>query len=177
MGLARFWLPRVNFLRSVYFPVAIYWPSAGIHSLLIYTLTILLFVRNSEFRLRSAVVRNALAKLSFLYENPSRVPFLKRQVVNDALEVAQEFSFRLMRLTPYYVVVALGAIGTFVANALRIATISWIGLQVGSVAAQYFHDYWGELFFIIGMFMYIAILFFGSRLVSKLGGLRRKPRF
>lgn len=102
------------------FAVTVYWPSAGIQSLFIYTLTILLFIRN--------------------------------------------VSLSLWRKITY---ICIGAAGTFAVNVLRIATICVIGLKVSSVAAQHFHDYYGELFFISWMLVYLAMILYGSKIVAK----------
>ena len=110
----------VTFREGSAFAVTVYWPSAGIHSLFIYTLTILLFIRN--------------------------------------------VSLSLWRKITY---VCIGAVGTFAVNVLRIATICVIGLKVGSVAAQHFHDYYGELFFISWMLIYLAMILYGSKIVAK----------
>jgi len=103
--------------------------------------------------------------------------FLQRPIVKVACKAAEKFLVKFLKLTPIYVVVAVGAIGTFTANALRIATISSIGLQVGSSAAQYFHDYWGELFFITWMLIYLAALFLAPKLAQKLSRIRKKHHF
>lgn len=103
------------------FGVTIYWPSAGIQSLFIYTVTILLFIKNVSFSLWRKII-----------------------------------------------CVGVGAVGTFIANVLRIVTICIIGLKVGSAAAIHFHDYYGEFFFISWMFIYLAIIAFGPRLLQKM---------
>jgi exosortase/archaeosortase family protein len=70
--------------------------------------------------------------------------------------------------------VGIGAVGTFLVNVLRIVTICIIGLKVGSAAAQYFHDFYGELFFISWMLVYFAVFVFGPKMVAKM--LRAKKR-
>jgi len=111
----------VVFQNSSTFAVTIFWASAGVHSMLIYTLTILLFIKNA-------------------------VISLKRKIA----------------------IFVVGAVGTFVANVLRIVAICIIGLRVGSTAAQHFHDYYGEFFFISWMLLYIAIIVFGPKIVAKI---------
>jgi thaumarchaeosortase len=98
------------------FPVAIYWPSAGIHSLFIYSITILLFIKDA--------------------------------------------SFTRLQKTACFVI---GAIGTFAANVARIVTICIVGLSVGASAAQLLHDYYGEVFFISWMIIYVSAIAFGPR--------------
>ena len=99
------------------FPVAIYWPSAGIHSLFIYSITILLFIKDASFT-------------------------------------------RLQKIVCF----AIGAVGTFAANVARIVTICIVGLNIGANAAQLLHDYYGEVFFISWMILYVSAIAFGSRL-------------
>jgi thaumarchaeosortase len=88
--------------------VTIDWPCAGIHSLLLYSLIILFFFKDS-----------GISKL--------------RRVV-------------------YF---AVGAAGAFGANILRVATYFTVMVNQGSVAANYFHDTFGELFSIGWLFLYI----------------------
>ena len=98
------------------FPVAIYWPSAGIHSLFIYSITILLFIKDASYT-------------------------------------------RLQKTTCF----VIGAVGTFAANVARIVTICIVGLNVGASAAQLLHDYYGEVFFISWMIIYVSAIAFGPR--------------
>jgi thaumarchaeosortase len=100
-----------------FFPIAIYWPSAGVHSLLIYSVTILLFITNAGYAGWQKIV-----------------------------------SF------------SVGAAGTFAANVLRIVTICVIGLKIGRDAALLMHDYYGEVFFISWMIMYVSLITFGPGL-------------
>lgn len=160
-------------MNKVYFPVAIYWPSAGIHSLFIYTIAIVLFMRNSRLALQPTIVEHAVfAKLGMLWKQaPSLLRARPLKVVGKKLA---RFAVSFIRFTPVYVVVIVGAVGTFTANVLRIATISNIGLHIGAGAARHFHDYWGELFFISWMLIYLMTLFFAPRLISKLSNIRKK---
>ena len=102
------------------FSALVYWPSAGIHSLFLYTIVILLFLRSISFSFVSKIV-----------------------------------------------CFVVGALGTFVANILRIVTISIIGLRTGLIQATIFHDYFGELFFISWMLIYLLSLIFGSDIVRR----------
>lgn len=101
------------------FSAIVFWPSAGVNSMIIYTLTILLFINSISFS-------------------------IKRKAI----------------------IFVVGAVGTFMANVLRIVTISKIGLENGALAAQHFHDYYGEFFFISWMTIYLAIIVLGPKLAS-----------
>jgi thaumarchaeosortase len=102
----------------------VYWPSAGIQSLILYSFTILLFLRNTIMP--------------------------------------------LWRKGGYFIG---GAVGTFFANVLRIASIGIVGVNSGATARM-FHDYYGELYFIIWMIMYLFTVF----LVESYLNRRRQQR-
>jgi thaumarchaeosortase len=108
------------------FSAIVFWPSAGINSMIIYTLTILLFINSVSFS-------------------------IKRKAI----------------------IFVVGAVGTFMANVLRIVTIARIGLENGALAAQHFHDYYGEFFFISWMIVYLTIVALGPRLAH---GLVKRTR-
>ncbi len=95
----------------------VYWPCAGVHSLIIYTFVMLLFFRNTEISSRRKIV---------------------------------------------YVIV--GAVGTFMVNILRIVSIGIIGGNTGPEASRLFHEYYGELFFVVWIVVYlIAVFLYESR--------------
>ena len=90
----------------------VYWPCAGVHSLIIYTFVILLLFSNLEIS-------------------------SKRKII-------------------YSVV---GAFGTFMANILRIVSIGTIGVNTGPEASRLFHEYYGELFFVVWIVAYLIAVF------------------
>jgi thaumarchaeosortase len=90
----------------------VYWPCAGVHSLIIYTFVILLFFKNTEISSRRKIV---------------------------------------------YVIV--GAVGTFMVNILRIVSIGIIGGNTGPEASRLFHEYYGELFFVFWIVVYLVAVF------------------
>jgi thaumarchaeosortase len=99
----------------------VFWPCAGVHSLIIYTFVFLLFLKNMEI-------------------SP------KRKIA-------------------YFVV---GAVGTFLANIFRIVSISIIGVNTGPEASRLFHEYYGELFFLVWIVTYLLVVFLcESRLKAK----------
>ena len=102
------------------FTAAVYWPSAGIQSLVIYSGMILLFIKDT--------------------------------------------SYTLLRKVLYF---AIGAAGTFTANILRIVTILVVGLKIGHVEANAFHDYYGELFFISWIVIYLVLIVYGSSIINR----------
>jgi exosortase/archaeosortase family protein len=89
----------------------VYWPCAGVHSLIIYTFVILLLFSNLQIS-------------------------SKRKII-------------------YSVV---GAFGTFIANILRIVSIGAIGANTGPEASRLFHEYYGELFFVVWIVAYLIVV-------------------
>jgi thaumarchaeosortase len=106
---------------SSYFQVGVFWPSSGIHSLFIYTFTILLFLKNT--------------------------------------------TISLTRKTIYMLI---GAVGTFFVNVLRIASICIIGLNTGAQAADLFHTYFGEFYFITWIIIFPLTITYGPKILTKL---------
>ena len=94
------------------FVVALFWPCAGIYSIILYSLTIILFLRNLG--------------------NP-----LKRKLAY----------------------MAVGAVGTYFINVLRVVTICVIGFTSSQAAAMVFHEYYGELYFIAWMVLYLLLIY------------------
>jgi thaumarchaeosortase len=81
-------------------------------------------------------------------------------------------SISRIRKTVY---VAVGAAGTFFVNILRIVTIYVIGISSGDSPAKLFHEFYGELFFIVWMFVYLTIVFlFETRIISKFSGSQKR---
>ncbi|MFQ6077427.1 MAG: exosortase/archaeosortase family protein [Candidatus Bathyarchaeia archaeon] len=101
------------------FAITVYWPCAGIHSLIIYSLTIVLFLRGVYIPLGRKVA---------------------------------------------YVLV--GAVGTFLVNILRVASICLVGISGGVEVANAFHESYGELYFIGWMFAYVFMIFVIERSVK-----------
>jgi thaumarchaeosortase len=98
----------------------VYWPSAGIQSLIVYTGIMLLFIKDTHYSMRRKVT--------------------------------------------YFIV---GALGTFIVNIYRIITIMIIGLRIGRLESDVFHDYYGELFFIAWMTIYLVIIVYGPDIINR----------
>lgn len=70
--------------------------------------------------------------------------------------------------------VLVGAVGTFFVNILRIVAIFVAGVRGGTEIAVRFHEFYGEFFFIVWMFVYLSIIFlFETYLAKKISGLRK----
>lgn len=61
------------------------------------------------------------------------------------------------------VTLAIGAIGTFFVNVLRIVSIIQITITSGSQAGEYFHNYYGELYFLTWIIAFLTVLFVVQR--------------
>jgi thaumarchaeosortase len=70
--------------------------------------------------------------------------------------------------------VTIGAVGTFLVNLLRIATIYVIGINSGRSLANLFHEFYGEFFFIAWMFIYLSLIFISETwLIDRIRSMRR----
>jgi thaumarchaeosortase len=70
--------------------------------------------------------------------------------------------------------VVVGAVGTFFVNILRIVSILLAGVNHGASLAATFHEFYGEFFFIVWMFIYLSIIFlFETRLIGKITGTQK----
>jgi len=68
----------------------------------------------------------------------------------------------------------IGAIGTYTVNILRIVSIYIIAINQGNSAAQVFHDYYGELYSITWIIVYLIIIILSRTIPAKLSMLKVK---
>ena len=81
---------------------------------------------------------------------------------------AETFFINLLKMISLYLIITIGATGTFIANVLRIAHISSIGSKIGSEATnELFHNYYGELYFTSWTIIYLMILLLLSRKIKQ----------
>ena len=154
---------------------AINWPCAGVHSLLIYTFVILLFLKEAPFSLRREVVYAAIPKRLKFMAGSSRLSFLMQRKTTQAVVVAAEtLIVKVLRMVPFCIIVFVGAVGTFIVNVLRIVSIFIIGVNVGAEAAAGFHSYYGELYFIAWILLYLFAIIYGSKILAKLRKVRNR---
>jgi len=83
----------------------------------------------------------------------------------------KNFPFSLARKAIIFVV---GASGTFVVNVLRIVSYCIIGVRMGQPDAEYFHKYYGELYFIAWIIVYVLIIIYGGKILTKMSALASK---
>lgn len=156
---------------------AINWPCAGVHSLFIYTFVILLFLKEAPFYLQREVVYGAVPKrLRFMVESERLSFLMQRKTTRKAVLAAEALIVNVLRMVPVLTIVVVGAVGTFIVNVLRIASIYIIGINVGPEAAVVFHSYYGELYFIVWILLYLFAIIFGSRILRKLGKIRDRAK-
>ena len=150
-------------------PLAIGWPCAGVHSLFIYTFVILLFLKDAPFALREEVIRMTISKNFKFMAGRKRINFLlERKIIRSAIVGTEKFVVTLLRMVPFYIIVGIGAVGTFVVNVFRIVTICIIGTNIGREAMNLFHSYFGELFFITWIMVYPLTIIYNRTIWAKL---------
>lgn len=154
---------------------AINWPCAGVHSLFIYTFVILLFLKEAHFSLRREVVCAAIPKGLKFMAGSRRLSFLMQRKTIRAVVVAVEtLIVNVLRMVPVLIIVFVGAVGTFIVNVLRIVSIFIIGFNVGAEAADRFHSYYGELYFIAWILLYLFAIIYGPKILAKLRKVRNR---
>ena len=73
--------------------------------------------------------------------------------------------------------VVTGAAGTFLVNILRIVSILLAGVNSGASLAATFHEFYGELFFIAWMFIYLSLIFLiETRLIKKISNRQKSDK-
>lgn len=155
----------------------IYWPCAGIHSLIIYTLVILLFMRNFAPSLQLEMTRAAIPKkLKTIAKREKIHLFLKNEKALTALKATEKLIVKLFSMTPTFAIFIIGAAGTFMVNILRIVSICIVGVNTGSEAqaADMFHRYYGELYFFTWIFTYLTVVTYSNKIWANLSTLKFK---
>ena len=100
---------------------------------------------------------------------------LKRKIIRATIVGTEKLVVTVLRMVPVYIIVGIGAVGTFIANILRIVTICIIGINSGPEAMTLFHNYYGELFLIAWIIIYVAILLLLGRRIRPRLPFRAKP--
>ena len=74
-------------------------------------------------------------------------------------------------LTRKIIYFTIGAVGTFLVNLARIVSICIIGVHFGGNISEIIHKYYGELFFIAWIIIYLALILYGHKIWTKLSTL------
>jgi len=137
----------------------LYWPCAGVHNLFIYTLMVPFLLQGFSFRPQREVIYASVSrKLRFAAKNNRLLPFLEHRLLRTAITVAESSFINIIRTIPIFLITVIGAVGIFTMNVFRIVTISVIGSKIGSESAHLFHNYRGELYFVVWVIIYLIIL-------------------
>ena len=156
-------------------PPAIAWGCAGVQSLFIYTFVILLFLKDFPFSFPRIAMRAYIPKrLKFIFKTKRASFLLECKITRTAIITFEALIVNLVRLVPIYIIIATGAIGTFIVNVLRIVSFCIIGVNTGRPAADIFHKYYGELYFIAWIITYVLIIVYGGRILTKMSALASK---
>lgn len=83
----------------------------------------------------------------------------------------KDATFSLVRKVIY---VAVGAVGTFIVNILRVVIICIIGINSGPESMILFHSYYGELFFLSWAVTYSMAIIYSGKIWGKLSALGTK---
>jgi exosortase/archaeosortase family protein len=134
------------------------WPCAGVQSLFIYTFSMLLFLKEAPLRLGLASIHASISNRSKLIARSGRIAFLLK---SRSLEAAKPLFLKALELLPSFAIFAIGALGTYVVNIFRIVSIYIVTINAGpqgQAAGQTFHDYFGELYSLTWIIVYITIV-------------------
>jgi len=135
------------------------WPCAGVQSLFIYTFVILLFLKDAPFALRWKVVHAAIPKKLKFMVGGKRINFLvKNKIIRAAIVRAEKLVVAVLRMVPFYIIIGIGAVGTYIVNILRIVSIYVIAINQGMDAALVFHSFYGEFYSMTWIIAYLIII-------------------
>lgn len=137
---------------------AIGWPCAGIQSLFIYTFAMLLFLKEAPFGLRRDAICAAISGRSKLIARIESIAYLSE---SRLFNTAKTLFLNVLGLLPFFTIFAVGALGTYMVNILRIVTIFVVTINAGpqgQAAGRTFHDYFGELYSLTWIIVYLTIV-------------------
>lgn len=150
---------------------SMYWPCSGVQSLFVYSFVILLFLRNFPIYYKRKMISVVFPKkLAALSENRMFSPFLEERMVRSFASGVAKVVVEVIRLMPFFLLFLVGAVGTFFANVLRVATLGVMGANGHPDMAKKFHDYYGDLNFITWVTVFPLLMIFSHVLWRKLYG-------
>jgi thaumarchaeosortase len=133
------------------------WPCAGVQSLFIYTIVILLFLKGSPFALKKEIIRASIPNRLKFIAGSKRINFLlERKIIRATIVAGKKLVVTVLRMVPFYIIVGVGAIGTYIVNVLRVVTIYIIALNHGDWKT--FHDFYGEFYSMTWIIAYVIII-------------------
>ena len=136
---------------------AIGWPCAGVEGLFIYTFVVLLFLKKTRVYVPGFVYETiSIIRGKFYMVDNKKLPKWCSIMNRKSLFLLRsEDLVTFMASAAYFLI---GAIGTYVVNAFRIATIFVVGITQGDAAASTFHDIYGGLYTLTWIIAYMMIL-------------------
>ena len=128
-----------------FFPLQVYWPSAGVHSMIIYSLIMLAFLIKIPMSRTKRPLKSFKGKLT--------LQFRVKEKFSGFFWMIPQNKMRII----YF---AVGAIGTFFVNILRIFLLSTYVVFVSSEVAKFeeFHATIGEILFLPWVAGYILLV-------------------
>lgn len=153
-----------NVLSRRFPNIEVNWPCSGIHSLIIYTLIIFLFIKNVKFKPLELPINAKRKSVSLIH--PVIPGWLFRLISRSYIFLKTNF----VLITAFLI----GAIGTFLVNVLRIVSIIVIMLKYGMNPAFLFHSYYGELYFLAWILIYPSIIIYAPQIVTYLAHMKFK---
>jgi len=152
-------------VRSQRFPnIGVNWPCAGVHSFIIYSIVILLFLKNIKFKPLELPAYIEKKLNSFIHRKLPTWFFRS---------VTLSYGFFKTKIV-FIIIFIVGAIGTFLVNILRIVSIVVIMIKYGPDWAILFHSYYGELYFMAWILIYPSVIVYGSRVGAYLAKMKSK---
>ena len=153
------------------FSLAVYWPSAGVHSMIIYSLIMLAFLIKIPLSTTQKPLKSSegILTLRFWVKEKFKgvfwmVPQNKMRIIYSTIGAVGTFFVNILRIIQQnkmrIIYFAIGAIGTFFVNVLRIFLLSSYVVFVSSEVAKFeeFHATIGEIMFLPWVAGYILLV-------------------
>jgi len=131
-----------------------------VEGLFLYTLIMLLLLKKTQVYVPSFTYKARSILLNKLHSmNGKRLlPKKCKAMIKEGLSLLE--SERFLTFLAAVVYFSIGAVGTYITNAFRIAAIFVISITQGSAAASTFHDVYGGLLTLTWIMVYMVILMF-----------------
>ena len=134
------------------------WPCAGAEGLFIYAFVVLLLLKKTQVYVPSfmyKVMSMTRGKIHLVSRSEKLPKWCKTIIRKSFVLVGSEKFVTFMASAAYFII---GALGTYIVNAFRIATIFVIGATQGGPAASTFHNIYGGLYTSTWIIIYVMIL-------------------
>lgn len=151
------WASKPSTGSGNYARYAIGWPCAGVEGLFIYTFVILLLLKKTRVYVPAFMYDTmSIIRGEIHLVNSRKLPkWCKTINRKSRVLLGSEKFVTFMASAAYFII---GAVGTYIVNAFRIATIFVIATTQGQSAASTFHNVYGGLFTTTWIIVYAMIL-------------------